>query len=259
MDTRPIGIFDSGLGGLTALSHLRECLPNEKLVYLGDTLRVPYGDKSREDLLKCAEDDIRFLLSKNVKAILIACGTVSSNLTAEQFAKIPVITEGVVIPSVKKALDITRGKIGIIATAASIRAGAFKKALQSANSELEIYDVACPEFVLLVESGKTSKNDKEVMRAAEKYLLPLKEKGIDTLILGCTHYPLLSEVIVEILPDVNLINVGKEAAEQIKNKIEKSKGEGGCEFYVTSCPESFLKNASNFLNEEIKEVKEIRL
>ena len=111
MDTRPIGIFDSGLGGLTALAELKKALPEEHFVYLGDTLRVPYGDKSREELLKCAEDNIKFMLSKGVKAILIACGTVSSTLSAEDFKKIPVITEGVVIPSVKKALDITNGKM----------------------------------------------------------------------------------------------------------------------------------------------------
>lgn len=258
MDTRPIGIFDSGLGGLTALAELKKALPEEHFVYLGDTLRVPYGDKSREELLKCAEDNIKFMLRQNVKAILIACGTVSSTLSAEDFKKIPVVTEGVVIPSVKKALDITNGKIGIIATAASIKAGAYKKALLERRGDLEIYDVACPEFVVLVEADKTSIEIPEVREAIEKYILPLKKAGIDTLILGCTHYPLLEDAIRSVLGDVNFINVGKCAAEEIISKIEKG-NLSACEYFVTSDCEGFKEKAGKFLKEGIENIKEISL
>jgi len=258
MDTRPIGIFDSGLGGLTALNSLKKALPSESFVYLGDTLRVPYGDKSRQELLKCAEDNIKFMLSKGVKAILIACGTVSSTLSAEELKKIPVITEGVVIPSVKKALDITNGKIGIIATAASIKAGAYKKALLEKRRELEIFDVACPEFVPLVEGGKTSIEIPEVKSAIEKYILPLKQKGIDTLILGCTHYPLLEDAIRSVLGEVNYVNVGACAAEEIIKKVDKG-NLGVCDYYVTSDCEGFVKKASKFLGEDIKRAEEICL
>ena len=259
MDTRPIGIFDSGLGGLTALGALKELLPYENFIYLGDTLRVPYGDKSESELLKCASDDIRFLLNHDVKAILIACGTVSSTLSPEHFSRIPVHTEGVVIPSVKKALDITNGKIGIIATAASIRAGVYRRMLLEKRPELEVYDVACPEFVPLVESGKTLADDPEVIRAAEKYLLPLKEKGIDTLILGCTHYPLLKEAILKILPEVCLVDVGKCAAEEIYKSIDKNENGGRCEFYVTKNAEGFKNNAQRFLGYKTENVKEVIL
>ncbi len=258
MDTRPIGIFDSGLGGLTALNFLKKALPNESFVYLGDTLRVPYGDKTREELLKCAESNIKFMLTKNVKAILIACGTVSSTLSADDLRKIPVITEGVVIPSVKKTLNITNGKIGIIATAASIKAGAYKKALLEKNPSLEVYDVACPEFVPLVEGDKTSIDIPEVRIAIEKYILPLKQKGIDTLILGCTHYPLLEDAIRSILGEVNFINVGECAAEEIINRIDKGNIKN-CEYYVTSDIEGFVKKAGKFLGEDIKTAEEICL
>lgn len=255
MDNRPIGIFDSGLGGLTALSRLRELLDNEDFVYLADTARMPYGDKSYDELLGCAKDDISFLLSKNVKAILIACGTVSSNLSGEQFEKIPVLTEGVILPSVKKAAENSK-KIGVIATAASIRAGAYKRELLRINPTLSVFPVACPKFVPLIESGKTSSEDTEVIEAAREYLEPLKNEGIDTLILGCTHYPLLSDAIRDVLPDVTLIDVGAAAAESLSLKIDRASlgKKGNCEFYVTSNKEGFIKNGEKFLEEKIDAV-----
>lgn len=256
MDTRPIGVFDSGLGGLTALSSLFEFLPNENFIYLGDTLRVPYGAKTKEELLKCAADDISFLLKKNVKAILIACGTVSSTLTKEDFSRIPVLTLGVVAPSVERAVNTTKNKkIGIIATEASIRAGAYEREIKNLSPDSSVFPAACPEFVPFVEAMRINCEDSEVYKTAEKYLLPLKEKGIDTLILGCTHYPLLSDVISDILPDVNFINVGAEAAKIISEKIDKNpQGCGECEFYVTKDPEQFKINGSKFLKKEIQKV-----
>lgn len=264
MDNRAIGIFDSGLGGLCALSKLSEILPNEKFIYLGDTARVPYGDKTLDELLNCADGDFRFLLSKNVKAILIACGTVSSNLTPEQYKKIPVLCEGVISPAAKSAVETTKNKkIGIIATAASIRAGAYKRAVLSLCPDAEVFDIACPEFVPLVESGKTDFSIPEVAATAQKYLLPLKEKGIDTLILGCTHYPLLSAAILSVLPDTSLIDVGEMAAESIaKSLCEEgllSGGEGGCEFFATSDAEGFRLKAQNFLKTEISAVNIVKL
>ena len=256
MDTRPIGIFDSGLGGLTALSSLSEFLPNENFIYLGDTLRVPYGAKTRDELLKCAEDDIRFLLKKDVKAILIACGTVSSTLSEEELEKVPVLTLGVVIPSVNRAVNVTKNKkIGIIATEASIKAGAYEREIKKLLPDCEVFPVACPEFVPFVEAMRLNCEDSEVYKTAEKYLLPLKEKGIDTLILGCTHYPLLLNVISDILPNVNFINVGTEAARVICDKIEKnSEGHGECDFFVTKESEQFKINGSKFLKKDIQKV-----
>jgi len=265
MDKRPVGIFDSGLGGLTALSRLSRLLPNENYIYLGDTLRVPYGDKTRPELLKCAEDDFRFLLQNKVKAVLIACGTVSSSLSGEDFAKIPVLCRGVINPAAQKAVEVTKNnKIGIIATAASIRAGAFKRVINTLCSNVEVFDIACPDFVPLIERGKTSKSDPEVKEAVKKYLSPLKENGVDTLILGCTHYPLLSDAILEFLPNVALIDSGAEAAEDMAAALKNAdllSGEqnAGQSFFVTSNADSFKQNAAIFLRKEIDAVKEITL
>lgn len=264
MDRRPIGIFDSGLGGLCALSRLTELLPDEKFIYLGDTARVPYGDKSLSALLDCADGDFKFLLSRDVKAILIACGTVSSNLTAEQFEKVPVLCSGVIAPAAKKAVENSKNKkIGIIATAASIRAGAYKRAVLSLCPDTEVFDTACPEFVPLIESGKTDFSLPEVKAAVEKYLLPLKSQGIDTLILGCTHYPMLESAIRMVLPDAALIDVGAEAAESIAESLcEKGllgDGKGSCEFFASSDAEGFRKKAAAFLKRKIDKVNLISL
>ena len=265
MDTRPIGIFDSGLGGLTALSRLSTLLPNENFVYLGDTLRVPYGDKARGELLKCAEDDFKFLLGHGVKAIIIACGTVSSNLSNEDFARVPVLCRGVITPAAKKAVALSKNrKIGIIATAASIRAGAYKKTVLSLNQNAEVFDVACPDFVPLIERGKLDKNDPEVKAAVEKYLTPLKQNGIDTLILGCTHYPLLADAILEFLGDVTLIDSGAEAAEDMAVALKDAgllneTQNGGLSLFVTSNAEGFKKSAALFLQKPIDRVDTITL
>lgn len=259
MDNRAIGVFDSGLGGLTALSELKKILPNESFVYLGDLKRVPYGDKSYDELLDCARDDFSFLLKKDVKAILVACGTVSSNLSTEQFKAVPVLCYGVILPAVKKAASVSKNKkIGIIATEASIRAGAYKKLLLQYCQDAEVFDVACPEFVPLIESGRVNRDDGEVLSVVKKYLLPLKQKKIDTLILGCTHYPLLSEVIKEILPDVLLVDVGKEAAtaiaEEIKARSLEGEGEKTQSFYVTARENEFKALAEKFLGQKIDSV-----
>lgn len=261
MDNRPIGVFDSGLGGLTAVARLRKILPNESLVYLADTARVPYGEKSRQQLLDCAKGDISFLLGQNVKMILIACGTVSSLLTPKDFAKIPVPTLGVVYPAVLAAAEQTKsGKIGVLGTEASIRAGAYRACLLEKMPSAEVFTVACPKFVPLIESGKFSKEDSEVKAAVCEYLLPIKEANADTLILGCTHYPLLSEAIEEFLPSVRLINVGAQAAEQVKQTLWEQnmlseKGAARNEFFVSGDVECFVNNASLFLGSKITNAK----
>ena len=257
MDNRAIGVFDSGLGGLTAVSALRRLLPNEDIVYLADTKNVPYGDKSREELLKLAESDIDFLLSKEVKLILIACGTVSSTLTEEQMQKYGVHVVGVIAPAVDAAAEKSKnGKIGVIATAASIKSGAYKKKMLEKDGEREVFDVACPKLVLLIESGKTE--GAEVKEALLEYLEPLKENGIDTLVLGCTHYPLLKKEVGAILPDAALIDVGEEAAEEVKEFLIKndmlSENGGDSEFFASGDCEDFREKASRFLGESIEKV-----
>ena len=263
MDRRAIGVFDSGLGGLTAVLALRKLLPNENIVYLGDTARLPYGEKTPAELKNCVADDINFLKSQDVKLVLIACGTVSSNFDREELSKefdLPIIE--VLTPAVEKACKVTRGKIGVIATTASIKAGAYKREISKKGQGCEVFDVACPKFVPLVESGRLSYNDKEVKEAVDEYILPLKKEGIDTLILGCTHYPLLKDAIKEVLSDLEFIDVGAEAAKMARDYItsremQTDRENGVCRFFVSSDAENFKKGAGRFLSEEVGAVGEV--
>ena len=265
MDNRPIGIFDSGLGGLTALKAVRALLPCEDIVYLADTLRVPYGEKSRDELLNFAQQDISFLKKHNVKAIMIACGTVSSTIDKRQAESFGLPVVGVLNSAVDVAASKTKNsKIGIIATAASIKAGAFKSEILKKKSNAEVFDVACPLFVPLVESGKTDPENAEVKEAVEKYISPLKEKQIDTLILGCTHYPMLSEAIERCIGEIEFVDVGEEAAKKVaqivlQNGIAAHREKGKCSFFVTGDEEAFKKGAASFLNYDIDEVKKATL
>lgn len=260
MDKRPIGVFDSGLGGLTAAKRLLEILPDERFVYLGDTLRVPYGDRPTEQIREFTLSDIDFLLEKGVKAILIACGTATSSLSKEDFENVPVPIEGVLYPASVAAAKATKNKkIGILGTAATIRIGGYVRFLGEIDSEIETVSIGCPKFVPLIEGGRTSPSDPDVKAAVAEYVGPLKEAGVDTVILGCTHYPLLTEAISEFFPEATLINAGAEGGEQIKRILEKKdmlgaeKGEN--EFFVSGDVESFVKNGSLFLGSDIKGAK----
>ena len=260
MDLRAIGVFDSGLGGLTAVSALEKLMPNQDIVYLADTARVPYGSKSKDELLKCADEDIAFLLSKNVKLIIIACGTVSSTLSEEQINSFSVPVISVLNGAAFAAVKQSRGKIGIIATEASVKSGAYKKKILKASPNSEVLAVACPKLVPLIEDGGFDGQNREVEAALNEYLLPLKEAKIDTLILGCTHYPLLNKQIEKIIPSVSLIDVGKEAARAANEVISQKEmfrenKKGKTTFYVSGDCESFKKNAARFLGRDIDEVK----
>lgn len=258
MPNRSIGVFDSGLGGLTVMKEIVNALPNENIVYFGDTGRVPYGTRSRETIKKYAKEDARFLLSKNVKAIVAACGTVSA-VAADTAEVLPVPFFEMITPAVNAALKATKNKkIGIIGTPATVKSQEHKKRISVLLPDAEIYSVACPLFVPLVEEGLTSPNNLIVYETAKKYLTPLKEKGIDTLILGCTHYPLLSEVISLILGNsVTLINPATELSHILKkylkdNKLINSSG-GEHNYYVSDMTASFKSTAQNLISEEIDE------
>ncbi len=257
MDNRAIGVFDSGLGGLTAVSALRRLLPNQDIIYLADTKNVPYGDKPRDELVKLAESDINFLLSKNVKLVLIACGTVSSTLTQEQMQKYGVQVVGVITPAANAAVDESKnGKIGVVATAASIKSGAYKKKMLEKAPNTEVFPIACPKLVPLIEGGKTE--GEEVKAALCEYLEPLKDSGIDTLVLGCTHYPLLKKEISALLPQATLIDVGENAAIEVKRYLTEqnmlSKSGGEVTLYCSGDCEDFKNKASRFLNSGIEKV-----
>ena len=237
MDNRPIGVFDSGLGGLTAVKALRRLLPGEDLIYFGDTARVPYGGRSRETLLKYARQDIAFLRSFDLKAVLIACGTVTSTSldTLRKENDLPVL--GVVEPSA--------------------RSGAYERTLKGLDADVQVVSQPCPLFVPLVENGRFRQGDVVIETVAREYLTPLIEAGVDTLILGCTHYPLLKDIIGEICgPGVTLIDSGAASARALRQQLAAEgqltdRQQGETRFYVSDRPEDFEKLAAVFLEEPL--------
>ena len=202
MDKRPIGIFDSGVGGLTVVKQIMKTLPNENIIYFGDTARLPYGTKSKKTVTKFSKQIVRFLLTKNVKAVIIACNTASSNSLEElrQTFDIPIF--GVIVPGVEEAIHCTKNKkVGIIGTTSTIRSKAYETLLAQADSSIEVYAKPCPLFVSLVEEGWTENMVAKL--TAKNYLTDLIEKEIDSLVLGCTHYPLLKRCIGETVGNKN--------------------------------------------------------
>ncbi len=259
MNPRPIGVFDSGMGGLTAVRRLRRLMPSENIIYFGDTARVPYGNRSRETLLQYARQDLRFLESFDLKAVLVACGTISANCLEDlrPDSGIPVI--GVVEPAVKRAAAETKtGKIGMVATRASVSSGAYERALARTAPGLEMRSLACPLFVPLVEEGRFRPGDVVIETIAREYLAPLREPAVDTLILGCTHYPLLRDVIGGVMgPSVRLIDVGGEAAVACRNLLAEgdalaNRETGSIRCYTSDHAANFERLASLFLGEDLR-------
>ena len=249
-----IGIFDSGLGGLTAVKEMIKLSPSEELIYFGDTGRVPYGNRSSATITKNACQDAAFLMSKKVDAIVVACGTVSTTSISHLKETLPIPVIGVVEPSAEAAVKVTKnGRIAVIGTAATIRSGAFERAIKELSPECEVITQACPLFVPLVENGFVS-DDCEITRlAAEHYLGKIKDSGADTLILGCTHYPIIAGVISRVLPNVTLINSGAEAAKKALEVLGKTENaeNGSVSYYVSDDPTMFVMGASLFLGGEI--------
>ncbi|MBQ2286572.1 MAG: glutamate racemase [Clostridia bacterium] len=267
-DSRAIGIFDSGLGGLTVAREVISRLPNEDVVYFGDTGRVPYGSRSRETIKKYASQDERFLLKHNVKLIIAACGTVSS-VAADAAKDLPVPYFEMVTHAAKAAVSATKsGKIGVIGTAATVGSGSHKREILKLLPDAEVTACSCSLFVPLVEVGWYSADDIVVKETVKRYLTPIINAGCDTLILGCTHYPVLQSVIGEVLGDnVTLINPGIAVASAVKdflisNGTSNENGfSGNHEFFVTDKPDSFKTLAAVLLGEKINEdkVKQVEL
>ncbi len=252
MDNRVIGVFDSGLGGLTAVRRLREIMPQEHIVYFGDTGRVPYGTRSPETIVKYTRQDVAFLMGFDLKAIVVACNTVSAVALDTVAADVPIPMIGVVLPACSKALEVTKtGKIGVIGTVATVRSGAYERTLQRARADVTVLMQACPLFVPLVENGRVFPGDIVAETVVREYLEPLKNANVDTLILGCTHYPLLSDVIAAYMGDgVTLIDSGAEAANATRAQIEEADGTGETEFFVSDDPNAFAAYAAMFLQGE---------
>ena len=265
-DLRPIGVFDSGLGGLTVVKELKALLPNEDIIYFGDTGRVPYGTRSRETIEKYAIQDEKFLLQQNVKLIIAACGTVSS-VAAHTGDMLPVPFVGVVEHAVKAAVKATKNKkIGVIGTAATVNSGAHEKFIKAIMPEAQVFANNCNLFVPLVEEGWIDENDVIGLETAARYLEPIQAAGVDTLILGCTHYPVLEKIIAKIMGDkVTLINMGVATAHYVANKLKSDNISNdanhiGVEhFFVSDKPNSFKKQAEILLGRSIcdTEVKQV--
>ena len=257
MDNRKIGVFDSGLGGLTAVKEIMSLFPDESIVYFGDTGRVPYGTRSKETILKYTYDDINFLLSRDVKMIVIACGTASSAALPEIKTEFNVPIYGVVDSGAYEAARVTKNnKIGIIGTTATIKSGAYNKYLAEYNNKVQTFEKACPLFVPLVENGHFDTPVTELV--VEEYLKDIKDAGVDTLILGCTHYPLLKSAISKYMgDDVTLVSPGEEVAKFLRKKItplnahSEIRDRDQYSYYVSDSIEHFEELGGIFLETKI--------
>lgn len=260
MENRAIGVFDSGLGGLTVVKEIQKLLPNEKIVYFGDTARVPYGSKSEKVVLKYSKEITRFLLTKNIKMLVIACNTATA-MALEEIQKsvdIPVI--GVIKPGSRRACKTTvNKKIGIIGTKGTVDSGSYPKEIKAINVESEVFQKACPLFVPLIEEGMIE--DSVTEEIASRYLKEFDGTGIDTLVLGCTHYPLIKNSLKKIVKDeVILIDSAEETAIEVRailyNKriLRQNKGEES-EFYVSDSPDKFVEVGQLFLGDSLKKAE----
>ena len=261
----PIGVFDSGIGGLTVAKSLFEILPNENIIYVGDTARLPYGTKSKETVTKYSIEITKFLLNKNVKMVVVACNTASSVALPylKRISNVPVL--GVIKPGSKAAVSVTNNfKIGVIGTLGTIQSFAYKTQIHQFDRNIEVFSKACSLFVQLAEDGWTENKISEMI--AKEYLSDFKNLKIDTLILGCTHYPVLKKVISKVIgKKIKLIDSGEEAAKEVKrileqeNLINKQKKNGQHKFFVTDFQKKFKEISERFLGQPIHDVRKVKL
>lgn len=246
--TECLGVFDSGFGGLSVLKELLKENTYKKIIYFGDTGRVPYGTRSRETIVRYARQDMRFLLSKGAQEVVIACNTVSANAMEELQREFAVPIHGMIEASAPAAARATKnGRIGVIGTAATVRNGAYERALKAINPALEVRSVACPLFVPLVEYGFTEPENAITAAACEHYLKELKEAAVDTVILGCTHYPVIEAAIARCLGSgVRLINNGVELSRSM-DRGDAPVCTPKLEFYVSDDPADFDRNRALFM------------
>jgi glutamate racemase len=247
-----IGVFDSGVGGLTVVSALRRRLPGESILYLGDTARLPYGSKSPDTVTRYTRRNIEFLTERGVKAVVVACNTASAlALPNLEMRELP--TWGVIEPGARKAAAVSKGRVGVIATEATVRSDAYGKALWAVRPDLEILSQACPLFVPLVEEGWH--DDPVTEQVAGRYLRPLLDAGVDTLVLGCTHYPLLKPVLERVAgPEVTLVDSAEEVADMVAaglaEKHLQSTHEATHHFCVTDSGQTFQRLARTILKDD---------
>ncbi|HBA49630.1 MAG TPA: glutamate racemase [Lachnospiraceae bacterium] len=264
----PIGVFDSGVGGLTVAREIMRQIPNEKIIYFGDTARVPYGNKSQETVTRFSKQIVRFLQTFQVKTIVVACNTASAYAmdALEQDCDIPII--GVVKPGARMAAEVTRnGRLGVIATEATISSRIYTQYIQELNPNVTIYGKACPLFVPLVEEGLLE--DPVTDEIARRYLTELIDIDIDTLILGCTHYPLIRSTLSKIMgPNVTLVNPAYETARELRQMLEQMNllnedppklGSNRYQFYVSDKAEKFMTFANSIIKYGILSARTIHI
>ena len=253
-----IGVFDSGIGGLTVGKSIVESMPNENIIYFGDTAHVPYGTRSKRQVTEYVLQDVEFLNTFDIKAIVIACNTADSiarEKVEELYSNLPVF--GVVDPASKRAAETTEnGKIGVMATKATIGSHAYEVAIKKYKDDAEVFGMACPLLVPLVENGRFKKDDIVIETVLHEYMDPLIEKGVDTVVLGCTHYPLLEDIIKGLYPELNVISSSEVAANTLKQKLTDDNLLSTTEsserkYFVSDDADGFLHQALVFMGDEL--------
>ncbi len=255
-----IGIFDSGVGGLTVQRAILEALPGLETSYLGDTARVPYGTKSAEVVTHYSINNARFLVRQGIDMLVVACNTASAVAlpALREALSIPVL--GVVEPGARVAARATRsGRIGVVGTQGAVASGAYQRALRALRPDVEVVARACPLFVPLAEEGWTDPDDEVVRRVAGRYLAPLREAGVDVVVLGCTHYPLLRLAIAAALPGVTLVDSAEAVASEVRERFPEAARPGAAShrFFVTDTPEHFLAVAGRFLGRPVSAAEHV--
>lgn len=263
--SNPIGVFDSGIGGLTVVAEIMHQLPREKIVYFGDTARLPYGPKSNDTVTQFAVQDAEFLLRHGVKSVVVACNTASSIAVETLRSRYAVPVIGVIEPGALAAVSSTlTGKVGVIGTEGTIASGAYRRAIMKLDRDIEVIETSCPLFVPLAEEGWT---DREVtLVIAHEYLTPLRDAGVDVVVLGCTHYPILKATIGKVFgPSVRLIDSAEETAKEVAEKLD---GLGllrdeSCDpthrFFVSDVPHRFKEQAERFLGAPLADVSVVTI
>jgi glutamate racemase len=260
-----VGIFDSGVGGLTVLRELNRVIPQEDTIYFGDTARVPYGTKSPETVTRYAHEITSFLVRRDIKLLVVACNTASAVALPSLKRHFPIPVVGVIEPGARRAVEVSRsGRIGVIGTAGTIRSSAYTRAIKRLNPQAEVLTRACPLFVPLAEEGWV---DNQVARlTAQTYLQELKDAGIDTLVLGCTHYPLLKPVIAEVMgTGVTLVDSAAETALTVagilrqKKMLRPASEKGNHHYYVSDIPAGFIRVGNRFLGGRLGDVYQVNL
>ncbi len=260
---RPIGVFDSGVGGLTVFREISRLLPHESLIYLGDSARVPYGTKSAETVIRYSREAAWHLLGEGIKMLVVACNTATAAALPTLREELPIPVVGVIDPGARAAAAVTRGRVGVIATEGTVRSGAYGKAIRGIQPEIQVFEAACPLFVSLAEEGWA--NTRVCREVAEVYLTPLLDEGIDTIVLGCTHYPILRPTIHHVVGErVTIVDSAETTALRVeeelhRDNLQRTRGAAVYKFQVTDSADRFRRIAGEFLDRDLDHLELVSL